>query len=622
MEPLDTLVSKLQKANWAYHNGGDEVMTDDEYDLKLEELKRRCPTHPFLKVIGAPVAKGGVILPVILGSLDKIRYGEGTLEKWMLKQKETQYIVSEKLDGLSALYVCDGKGKRMMYLRGDGVKGVDVSRIFEILSFPPHKCIVRGELVLPLEATKEGSIGRSLVNGWLHRILDKKATVPEELKGVHFVAYQLFEPVGTEEKSFDREEQLKWLKARGFKVPWYVKGSKKDYGEESMKTLLLSRKQESKYPLDGLVVGVNKVPEKVEGGEAKNPEDSIAFKAALDEQREETIVVGIEWNVSRQRYMIPRIQIEPVEIGGAKIQWVSGHNAQMIRDGKIGKGARVMIRRSGDVIPMVESVLEGVEKGDMPEGTDWEWDGVHIRKKEGTKNTEEVAVILNHSLQTLGVEGIGPGLVKKLVEGGYGSLGEIWRAKGGDLGKVIGAGRGPELERKLKEAYGKASQSDLLIASNQLPRGIGEKKLRILYEKEADARKWSERIKDVPAGWSKDTYEEVIEKIPDAFEWIRNTFGEEKKVEVQEVSNPVEVAKNGKIVVFSGVRDKGVEEEFKKKGWEIGDSITKKTSLLVVANDVGEDAQKTGKMKKAADMGIRILRLMDAAAAASATAPA
>jgi hypothetical protein len=197
MEPLDTLVSKLQKANWAYHNGGDEVMTDDEYDLKLEELKRRCPTHPFLKVIGAPVSKGGVILPVILGSLDKIRYGEGTLEKWMLNQKENQYIVSEKLDGLSALYVCDGKGKRMMYLRGDGVKGVDVSRIFEILSFPPHKCIVRGELVLPLEATKEGSIGRSLVNGWLHRILDKKATVPEELKGVHFVAYQLFSHVRT-----------------------------------------------------------------------------------------------------------------------------------------------------------------------------------------------------------------------------------------------------------------------------------------------------------------------------------------------------------------------------------------------------------------------------------------
>jgi NAD-dependent DNA ligase len=168
---MDTLVEKLQRANWAYHNSGIPIMTDDEYDKGLEQLRRLSPAHPFLTVIGAAPAGQGVLLPYPMASLDKVRMGEDMLARWLKKQGKESVVVSEKLDGLSALYVRQGR-KESLYLRGDGVKGVCVSSIIKSIQGIPSShvhCIVRGELILPLVATPAGSIGRSLVNGWVHR---------------------------------------------------------------------------------------------------------------------------------------------------------------------------------------------------------------------------------------------------------------------------------------------------------------------------------------------------------------------------------------------------------------------------------------------------------------------
>jgi hypothetical protein len=121
------------------------------------------------------------------------------------------YLITEKLDGLSALYISQG-GKRNLYLRGDGVKGVNISGLIDSLGLG-QLCTgdfaVRGELVLPAAATPTGSIGRSLINGWVHR----KAL--KELAAVHFVAYQVFQPGG-----LGRKEQSAWLDENGFRKPW------------------------------------------------------------------------------------------------------------------------------------------------------------------------------------------------------------------------------------------------------------------------------------------------------------------------------------------------------------------------------------------------------------------
>jgi DNA ligase (NAD+) len=604
---VEELVAKLQRANYAYHNNGEEVMGDDEYDRGIEELKRKAPSHPFLSMIGAPVPKGqkGVtVLPYTMASLDKVRYGEGGLTRWLKRQTVDQHVIMEKLDGLSALYVCSPSNKGKLYLRGDGVRGVDVSRACDSLKIPPAtttNIVIRGEVLLPNAAVPKGSIGRSLVNGYLHRILDEKQSVPVELANCHFVAYQVIEP-----GNMTRSQQLTWLQSRGFRVPQIKQITTKDLTEEKAKEILVDWRTKSQYPLDGIVIGTDTKPKASPGGEAVNPDDAVAFKAALDEQKEETTVLHVDWNLSRQNIWVPRIQIEPVAIGGATIQWLSGHNAAAIAEGGIGPGARIIVRRSGDVIPTLDTVLEKAKGGAaMPmEGT-WEWDERHVQAlgKAMGESPEVQAKSIQHCLSTLGVEGIGPGLVKKLVEGGFTSVAMVWKAKPEELGAVIGAGRGPQLSTDLRKAMETASQVTLLIASNCLPRGIAEKKLRSLYSICADAAQWKEELfQPIPAGWSEETLGEVLLAIPKAFAWITTTFG--KVIVKVEVEVEVKVKEHKGNVCFTGVRDKVLEAEMVKQGWVIEDSVTKKTTLLVVAD--GDTNNSSGKAKKAQQLGIRI----------------
>jgi len=202
----------------------------------------------------------------------------------MKRQVSKKFVVSEKLDGLSALYT----GKRL-YLRGDGVKGVDVSSLIGVLNLGPLELLagvaIRGELLLR-KADTLGSIGRSLVNGWVHKSLD--GVLSPELSKVRFVAYQV---LGCEPMS--RSQQMKWLAEKGFEVPWWASWPAAAV-EKFLKISLIGRRNDSEYPIDGLVLASDTVPVTVGGGEARNPPDSIAFKMSLDDQKAETNVIGVE----------------------------------------------------------------------------------------------------------------------------------------------------------------------------------------------------------------------------------------------------------------------------------------------------------------------------------------
>lgn len=623
----DDLVTHLQKANWAYRNTDSPLMSDYDYDLGFEELRRRSPQHPFLKVVGAPT-EGTVILPYVMGSLNKIRAGEGTLERFV--KKLGAVVISDKLDGLSAMLVLRIGKSPKLYLQGDGVRGVDVSRAARLIQGcwrSNLNAIVRGELVLEIADTPEGSIGRSLVNGWMHKSLDASRTVPEELRKVRFVGYSIYEPSGIR-----RDEQFEWLRTQGFEIPWSetftqaeatekrpngpLQGECNALTEKKALELLIKRREESPYPLDGIVLGSAGVPEVLGGGEDKNPTDACAFKASLEDQKATTRVIGIEWNPSRQGFLIPRIQIEPVQIGGATIQWLSGHNAKAISDSGIGPGARIVVRRSGDVIPTLDTVLEGCAQAALPsgEGTRWEWDGTRTHAK--LKNEEDPTPGLLHALQTFGIDGIGPGLVRKLVEGGLISVVSLRDAPEADLSKILGPGRGPSFKESLLKVLEAASPMDLLIASNRMPRGCGEKKLRTLFEVENDYRKWTPMRFGctAPAGWTANSLSQFWGPFGEAKAWIEDLF---KGDFAQKPTNrpapvaPVAVPKSTGMkggVCFSNCRDKDVELRLVAAGYELHDSVSKKTSVLVVPD---ENSRETTKVKKARDLGIRSITLSE-----------
>ena len=77
-------------------------------------------------------------------------------------------------------------------------------------STPPGNFIVRGELVLKKADTPKGSIGRSLINGWVHRL----ESAGSELAKVYFLAYQVVEPAG-----MTRRQEFEWLR-QSFEIPW------------------------------------------------------------------------------------------------------------------------------------------------------------------------------------------------------------------------------------------------------------------------------------------------------------------------------------------------------------------------------------------------------------------
>jgi DNA ligase (NAD+) len=370
-----------------------------------------------------------------------------------------------------------------------------------------------------------------------------------------------------------------------------------------LKLTLIHRKDRNLYPLDGLVIGTDTVPVGLGGGEARNPPDSVAYKASLDEQKAETTVIDVEWNLSRQGLWIPRIEIEPVQISGAKIRWLSGHNAKLIQENGIGKGARVVVRRSGDVIPTLDSVIARALETSMPTEGSWEWDATRVNAKTKEKVLSEQGIL--HAFQVLGVEGLGPGLVKKMIEGGFTTMRKIWEAKESHLADCIGAGRGPALLSSLKATVASASMNTLLVASNLLPRGVADKKLRSVFAKQADPKLWTKAMYPIE-GWSEESFQELLDCIPEILLWIQDSFPSVTPVAPVAASAEAGVVATN-FVVFTGVRDKVLEGLLGSAGWAMEDSVTKKTTALVVA----EEAKETGKLKKARDMGLQILKLSE-----------
>ena len=124
MASIQSIVEQLKEASNAYYNGSSPIMDDDTFDALVETLKERDPTNSFLKTVGAPPSEGAVTLPVRMPSLEKIKPGMPTLQRFISASKH--YVLSEKLDGLSCLWC---PKKKELYLRGDGITGQTISHL-------------------------------------------------------------------------------------------------------------------------------------------------------------------------------------------------------------------------------------------------------------------------------------------------------------------------------------------------------------------------------------------------------------------------------------------------------------------------------------------------------------
>lgn len=591
------LVSLLKKASDAYYNNtGEGVLGDDEYDRIRDLLEEMNPNHPFLKQVGAPVEKGAVKLPYKMASLNKIKPGTGAVESFVRSSQIPAWVLSDKLDGISVLW---DTGKRKMYLRGDGLMGVDVTPFAPYISGVSPRgytedWVIRGELVLPNDVPIEGTLSRSWVNGQLHQ----KKPIPENLGKIRFVAYELLVP-----SSLSRLEQFQKLAEAGFEVPWACVMT--SLSDTMLSEILMVRRKDSKYPIDGIVVGENCVPKKQEAGASvENPKDMRAFKMPMDDQRATTTVVDIVWSASYQGYWIPRIQIEPVTIGGSRIEFLTGHNARFVLTHEIGKGAKIVVRKSGDVIPTLDSVIVKGRRIELPEGV---WDGdantaSHYKLKEGQANQEVLQKKLEHFAKTLDIPHLGPGLVAKLVAEGKDTPNDLLTIEKIDLELIVGKGMATKIYPILQEKLQSCSELTLMIASGMMPRGVGNTKLESLFALQADISKWSS-IKTCE-GWSADALSTFLATLPSYEAWRTKELPILPYPRVHHVPmNAPSVASQQGVVCLTGFRDAEFQRRMEQKGFTFVAGVSKKVTHLIIKTS-GETSEK---VKKAEELGLRIL---------------
>jgi DNA ligase (NAD+) len=618
VEYIDKLVERLKKASIAYYETGESEMTDAEYDTYIEEVREKAPKHPFLKEVGPKPRRAPIELPCPMPSLRKLK--PETFNTWSNKGP---YVISDKLDGISALW--DSYNNRL-FLRGNGMIGQDISHCINGIQGLKYTLIndsevredylIRGELI----TTKRSIVARNWVNGVIHQ----SSPAAADLFIIRFVAYQVILP-----KIAKRSEQFEWLVEKGFYTAnWSVS---ERVSSKFLESIFLDRRENSEYECDGIVVGTDACRVGIPT-DASEPKDSIAFKMSIDSQRATTTVLSVEWTSSKGWLWIPRVHFEKVLIGSSSIEWATGYSAKFITSEKIGPGAKIIVRRSGDVIPIIEKVLEPSTKIIMPPDACWRWDDTKTHAVDTTVEItdEKYCQQLVHLLVTLGIEGFSLASIQKLVKVEIKTPIDLLETTPQKLRVLLGGTLGPRLYEKYMRAVTQASPEQWIKGWTEWPRGFGEKKIQTLLSLCNNVAKWKS-IKAIPEkqGISMESLKEIQARVPEFLIW-RSKFDKwansiippddmsdktEEELEAEreqrrllELEKEAERKRGKGKIVFSGFRDQNLEVTLNELGWKVCENVTKDVNFLIVPATVdGIEPVITTKVKQALKLGITIL---------------
>ena len=237
----------------------------------------------------------------------------------------------------------------------------------------------------------------------------------------------------------------------------------------------------SPYEIDGLIVQPDITYTRNTTG---NPKYAFAFKMRMKGNMVEAKVVKVVWGVSKWGKIKPRIQIEPIQLGGVTITYATRFNAKFIHENNIGPGAVVEITRSGDVIPFIVSVLKGAKKPQMPTGK-WEWNSTKVDAVVTEGFSDHMCIKLIFSFfHTMGFKNIGEQRVTKIYKGGVNSILKILLITVEELREIgFGPGESQIIYDSIHLTLDSGMKlSKMLGASGVFGQGIGTKKITILLD--------------------------------------------------------------------------------------------------------------------------------------------
>lgn len=611
-----------------YYNSANPVTTDTIYDIMVEYLQFKDPKNKLLKKVGANVKNNEVKLPYVLGSMDKIKPPSPRLSSWM-EEYHAPYYLSDKLDGISALLVYKNNEDTInLFTRGNATEGMDITSLVKYLDIPKYQDVkkklsklvingnknliaLRGELVFKKSIfekkyAKNFKNTRNLAAG----LVNSKKKNPELAQDIDFVVYEVVDP-------FDRiEDQIKVISELGFNlVEFKIVSGKLNY--EMLNAYLKDRKAKGDYEIDGIIVTNN---HKHHRSIKKYPDYAFAFKDLLEDNIKEVTVIGIDWKVSKDGYINPTLLLEDTELGGVTINRATAFNAKFVEDNKLGIGAKVLLTRSGDVIPYVIKVIKQAKKVEFPDPKlgEWVWteSGVDIKLKNKKESKDVIIREIHYFFSKIDTKGMGEATCKKLVDSGYDTIEKILKLKVKDLLELEGFQEksSENIIASIKESMTDVPLAKFMAASNKLGHGFGETKAKALLDKYPNIIKEGNK-------WDKDEFIDNLIDI-DGFEektakLIYNHWKEfiefyDKISKLVTLEVPKKTSKTLKLAgisfVFTGFRDNDMEKEIESKGGKVSSTVSGNTTYLVV-KDKAAMKETSSKLEKAKKLGVKIITL-------------
>lgn len=643
-EELLRLRAELKEHNHRYYDLDDPIIEDSEYDALMRRLilleerypELSDPESPTRRVGGTP-AKGfaPVEHPVPLESLNDVFSREELLsfgERIERENAAKAFTVEPKIDGLSmSLRYVNGVFTRGA-TRGDGRVGEDVTEnLRTIRSIPvklpsaPPLLIVRGEVFMPkrvfeeLNRQREQEGEKLLANprnaaAGAMRQLDPAVTASRRLDILIFNV-QLAE--GMEFRT--HSESLDWLRSQGFPVIDYRLCSSM---EECCKRIeeIDEEREDYEFGIDGAVVKLDLLADRQRlGSTAKAPRWAAAYKYPPEVR--ESVVREIQVQVGRTGVLTPKAVVEPVRLAGTTVTNATLHNQDFIAEKDIRIGDTVCIRKAGEIIPEVLRVVP--EKRPawavpyfLPETCPVCGAPVH-RDPDGAAlrctSAECPAQLLRNlthfaSKDAMDIDGLGPNLVKALVEQGLvRSAADLY---GLDAERVAQLERmGPRSAENLIRAIDASRDRGM----SRLVYALGIRQVGV-----SASRTLASRFGSLDA--LEEAAEEELQQIEDigpvTAAYIAEWFSQEQSrhlirrlreagVDMQSRETLLDRRFEGMTFVLTGTlsamgRD-AAKAAIEARGGKAASSVSKKTTVVVAGENAGS------KLEKAQELGIRII---------------
>ena len=638
----------VEHHNYRYHVLDDPELDDSAYDALFDELQALESAHPELVTPDSPTQRVGAapadgfrkvehLSP--MGSLEKVTTREA-LEKWaedvrkrLGTDEPVAYVLEPKIDGSAVSLVYEGGTLVSGATRGDGFRGEDVTanlRTIEAIPLrmripdggaPPARVEVRGEIYFPLAGfarfneaqlaadRKPAPNARNAAAGSL-RQLNPAVTAERPLS---IFVYGVGVLDGAELTS--QWEALEWLRASGFRTNPDAERLQSIAEVADACVAWESRRAELGYEIDGIVVKVDSFDQQRSLGSLHGrPRFARAFKWAPTSAV--TRLVAIHVRVGRTGVLNPLAELEPVHVGGVTVSSATLHNEDDIRRKDIRVGDRVIVQRAGDVIPQVVGPAGEHEPGTKP----WRMPKrCPLCKTEVVRAEGEVMhrcpnrACPSRGLETLyhwvgdalDIENVGASTIKKLWdEGIVRSLPDLYRLTVEQLAELegfaeISAARAHESIQRSKEQ----PFSRVLLGLNIPKVGwIIARSLALHFRTvEALAAATLEQLEEVE-GIGPERAELIAEWFADPENLA--LVGELRELGLQlalaEDDRPPEGRLTGTQYVVTGTLDGWTREEAKAAlealGAKVTDSVSKKTTGVVVGESPGSKAQKAQKL--------------------------